>query len=840
MADDQNGKLKDKRTVGGEEGGASDASDRVEVISPEQARVARSLARIEDDLPAVLFVLPIDDQVLFPQMVLPLAIQGKRALSTLEQVKEQGSFVGIVARRPGKGSEGDEEDPTTSLYHVGTVARVIQQIDFPDGSRGLMVGGLRRMRIKRFLKTEPVLIVEPEYPEENQRDRKAERALTPHLRQGFEELVKLRPDMPDEMAGLASRVEDAGRLADFITVNSGLELAERQSVLANFDVDSRIEQVFGFLDRQLDLARLGEKTRSEFKEKMEQAQREHYLREQLKLIKQELGEEVDEKSMEAEDYDRRIAEAQMPEEVEERARYELKRLKVLPQEAAEYHVIRTYLDWLCDLPWAKRSEENEDVSRAERILEEDHYGLEEVKARIVEFLAVRKLRPDRGGAILCLVGPPGVGKTSLGQSVARAMNREFTRMSLGGMRDEAEIKGHRRTYVGAMPGRIIRGLRRVGTRNPVFMLDEIDKLGSDWRGDPSSAMLEVLDPAQNHAFEDHYLDVAFDLTDVMFIATGNYAGQIPQPLMDRMEVIEIPGYIPDEKKKIASRYLVKRQREENGLSAKQLRINERTLAAIVKGWTRESGVRELERRIGQISRKVAAAIVTGRKSEDEKHTIKPEDLPEYLGPKKFGRAPEARVTKPGIAIGLAWTPVGGDVLFIEVLPTAGKGQVKVTGKLGDVMSESAQIAHSVARAHALRYGIGEDYFRTHDLHIHVPEGSVPKDGPSAGITLTTAIVSAATRGGRGVKVKANVAMTGEITLRGQVLPVGGIREKTVAAKAAGIRTLILCKENEPDAEQLPDRVRRGLTFHFVEDIEDVLRHAFPASWSRSHLAPENG
>lgn len=832
MSDDVSKKA-DRRSARGKGG---EAPPEVEVILPGQAEAAGALARLEDGFPAVLFVLPVEDQVLFPQMVLPLAVTGKQALATLDQVQGgSGDLVGIVTRRPGKASTPGEP---TDLYRVGVLARIVQHVDFPDGTRGVMVAGLRRMRIRRFVKTDPVFIIQAEYPEEETRNLRAVQALVPHLRQGFTELVKLRPDLPDELGAMVARVDEPGRLADFIATNTGLEVAERQAVLANFEVDSRIEQVFGFLDRQVDLARLGEKTRAEFREKMEQAQREHYLREQLKLIKHELGEEVDEKSMEADDYDRRIREAQMPEAVDKRARYELKRLRVLPQEAAEYHVIRTYLDWLCDLPWSKRSVENQDIARAEAILDEDHYGLEEVKARIVEFLAVRKLRPERGGAILCLVGPPGVGKTSLGRSVARAMNREFYRISLGGMRDEAEIKGHRRTYVGAMPGRILQGLKRVGARNPVFMLDEIDKLGSDWRGDPSSALLEVLDPAQNDSFEDHYLDVPFDLSDVMFIATANYAGQIPQPLMDRMEVIELPGYIPDEKRAIASRYLVKRQIVDNGLTPKQISFKARALSGIIKGWTREAGVRELERRIGQVCRKVAAGVATERVPATQKTVITPEQLPDLLGPAKFGRKPAARVSRPGIAIGLAWTPVGGDVLFIEVLATPGKGAVKVTGKLGQVMSESAQIAHSVAKANARRYGIAEDFFQTHDLHIHVPEGAVPKDGPSAGITLATAIVSAATVGGQGVRIKAHVAMTGELTLRGQVLPVGGLREKTVAAKAAGIRTLVLCRDNEPDVAQVPARVRKGLTFHFVECFDEVLGHALPGPWVKRHLRAE--
>jgi len=801
-----------------------------------------SLARLGDQLPKVLFVLPVTDQVLYPQMILPLGVQGKRELATLEQLRGKGEFVGIVTRRPGKstaaGVEEVQPDGPEALYNVGCVSQVMQQTQLPDGNQGVIVAGIARMRISRFIKTDPVFIVEPEYPDEVVHDQRTAQGLIPHLRQSFAQLADLRPDIPDEMAAMTARLDDPARLTDFIATNIDLPVAERQSLLATFDVDSRIEQTFALLDRQIDLARLGEQSRSELREKMEQHQREYYLREQLKTIKRELGEEQDEKSLEAEDYDRRIAKAQMPSEAEKRARYELKRLSVLSQEAAEYHVIRTYLDWLTDLPWSKRSPDNEDVARAAAILDDDHYGLEEVKERIVEFLAVRKLKPDRSGAILCLVGPPGVGKTSLGQSIARAMGREFYRISLGGMKDEAEIKGHRRTYVGAMPGRILQGLRRVATRNPVFMLDEIDKLGSDWRGDPSSAMLEVLDPAQNSTFEDHYLDTPFDLSDVMFVATANFAGQIPGPLMDRMETIELPGYIPDEKQKIAARFLVGRQREAHGLTVKQLRINARALTALIRGWTREAGVRELERRIGQVCRKVAAGVAMGKIAADARVTVNPEDLAGYLGTPRFGTKPEARVTRPGIAIGLAWTPVGGEVLFIEVIDMPGNGRLKLTGKLGDVMSESAQIAISVVRANGANLGVADDYFKTRDLHIHVPEGAVPKDGPSAGITLATAVLSAATNQGRGQKVKAHVGMTGELTLRGAVLPVGGIREKVVAAKAAGLRTLIMSRQNEPDTRELPERVRKGLTFHFVDCFDEVPTHAFATSWAKKHVRSE--
>jgi len=804
-----------------------------EIVVPPKA-----LTRMEDHLPSAIFVLPVADNVLFPGLVLPLALGDKKDLATLEQAKSQSPYVGVVTVRPKPHSADsllvlpDRPEPD-SFFDIGCAGRIVQVVNLPDGKVGVMVMGLQRMHVASWLRLDPVRIAQVDYPDEVLRDARESEALERQVRQAFAELVAHRPDLADELARVMESVEGPARLTDFVASNLGLSVDERQGLLATFEIDARLRRLLAYLEKELDLARLGQKVRQEIRDKVESQQREFYLREQLKTIRRELGEEVDEKQVEIEDYERKIREAKMPAEAEKRARYELRRLKILPQEAGEYHVIRTYLDWLLSLPWSQSTEDNEDVARAEKILEKDHYGLEEVKARIVEFLAVRKLKPDHGGAILCLVGPPGVGKTSLGQSIARAMGRKFHRLSLGGMRDEAEIKGHRRTYVGAMPGRILQGLKRVGTNNPVFMLDEIDKLASDSRGDPASALLEVLDPAQNSAFQDNYLEVPFDLSRVMFIATANYAGQIPKPLFDRMEIIEIPGYIPDEKLKIASRYLVSRQIEAHGLDSGALRISQGGLREIISGYTREAGVRELERRIARVCRKVAAAIATGKQKADDRTLVTRDNVEDFLGKRRFHEDEQVRVGRPGVAVGLAWTPFGGDVLFIEVASMPGIGKVQVTGKLGKVMNESAQIAVSVVRANAELWGVPSEVFKEQDLHIHVPAGAVPKDGPSAGVTLATALVSLLGCDGRGIKVRSRLAMTGELTLRGVVLPVGGIREKMVAAKRAGVRVVLLPEGNRSDVEELPERVRRGMKFQFVGDIEDVLRAALPARFGKA-------
>jgi len=806
---------------------------------------AQTPVPIPDPPPSRLIVLPVEGVVAFPGMVIPIAASSDRSRATLQQAASQSRFLGLLTRRPDQ--ERGSTDPDT-LYTVGCVAHILQRIG-SGTDVGMVVQCARRFRVKRWIRRDPVLIADVEYPAESTADATELEALERVLRRQVQELVELRPDIPDDLAQAIANTRGAPRLADFLAAHVGLDLDERQSLLETLETEKRLRRLMAHFERELDLARIGEKVRSDIQEKVESQQREFYLREQLRALRSELGEEIDEKEAEVEPYREKIAKAEMPPEVEERAQYELRRLSVLPQEAAEYHVIRTYLDWLVELPWSVASDDQLDVERSARILDADHYGLEEVKSRIVEHLAVRKLAPEQKGAILCLVGPPGVGKTSLGKSIARAMNREFYRVSLGGMRDEAEIKGHRRTYIGAMPGKIVQGLQRVGTNNPVFMLDELDKVGSDWRGDPSSALLEVLDPAQNSTFEDYYLDVPFDLSRVLFVATANYAGQIPRALYDRLEVIEIPGYIPAEKRSIATRYLVPRQLEAHGLTRKDVKIPAATLSAIIDGYTREAGVRELERRIAQVCRRVAADIVLGRKGAPSRNSgagskkkatrkkkrakktaplsVTPESLHDYLGPRKFDRDRDLRIERPGVVTGLAWTPFGGEVLFVEARAMKGRPNVKVTGQLGSVMSESVQIATSWVRSEASRFDIDPAAFDRQQIHVHVPAGAVPKDGPSAGVTLTTALVSLLCRQGKGMRVSQRVAMTGEITLSGTVLPVGGIREKVVAAKRMGIKTVILPARNEPDLEEVPDRVRRGLRFVPVENLDEVLRIALP-------------
>ncbi len=775
-------------------------------------------ARLVDALPPTLPVLVSSVGPLYPGMMTPVPIMGDREEETLKQAT---GFVGVVAARP----EADGEDMPLSprfMYEVGVAGRVMQQTDLPDGRPAVVVMATRRMRVTRFLRHDRVLLAEVQYPDDVVREQREVDAMFRRLQQSFMELVRTSPEIPEEVEQLVQQVEDPGRLADFIAANLGKEISAKQAILASFEVDSRLRTALLMVEQELDLAKLGEKIRDEIRTNIEARQKEHFLREQMKAIRKELGEEVDQREMDRDEYRGKIDAANMPEEAEARALQELDRLALLPTEASEYHVIRNYLDWLVELPWSKRTEELLDVAEAARVLDADHHGLDEVKDRIVEFLAVRKLAPEQKGAILCLVGPPGVGKTSLGQSVARAMGREFHRVSLGGMRDEAEIKGHRRTYVGAMPGKILQGMRRVGVRNPVFMLDEIDKLGSSWRGDPSSAMLEVLDPAQNHAFEDLYIDLPFDLTDVMFIATGNVPSNIPAPLRDRMEVISLSGYIPEEKQAIARRFLLPRQMKSHGLTGKTLQVHARALGAMVDGYTREAGVRQLERVIGRVCRKVAArvaALPEGKPSQ--KTVVTQKSLPEYLGPRRFFKELARRTRQPGVVVGLAYTAVGGEILFIEATSMPGRGQLVLTGKIGDVMSESVRIAHTIIRSRAEEFQIPRESLKQRDFHLHVPAGAVPKDGPSAGVAMVCALLSLLWRG-KGKAARARVAVTGEITLRGLVMPVGGIKEKVVGAKRAGIKTVVLPARNEPDVGEIPEAVRKGLEFIYVERIEQAV------------------
>ena len=775
-------------------------------------------ARLTDGLPPTIPILISPVGPVFPGMMTPVAISDPRAEATAEQAT---GFVGVVAAR--SQAEGEELplDPRY-LYEVGSVGRVLQKAALPEGIPGVLVMATRRMRIIRFLRHDTALLAEVEYPDDVVRDQREVDALFRQLQQRFLELIRISPEIPDEVEKLVQQVDDPGRLGDFVAANLGQDVSTKQAILASFEVDSRLRAALLLVEKDLDLAKLGEKLRDEIRETIEERQKEHYLREQMRAIRRELGEEVDQRDMDRQGYEEKIKAAAMPEVAEERALSELARLTMLSPEASEYHVIRNYLDWLVELPWSRRSPEFIDVAEAARILDEDHYGLREVKDRIVEFLAVRKLAPEQKGAILCLVGPPGVGKTSLGQSVARAMGRKFYRVSLGGMRDEAEIKGHRRTYVGAMPGKLIQGMHRAGVRNPVFMLDEIDKLGSSWRGDPSSAMLEVLDPTQNHSFEDLYIDLPFDLTDVMFIATANVASNIPPPLRDRMEMIRLSGYIPEEKQAIARRYLLPRQMTTHGLTGAHLQIYNKALGIMVDGYTREAGVRQLEQVIGRVCRKVAARVAAVPEGEQAgKAVITPKNLVEYLGPRKVFRELAQRTRQPGVVVGLAYTPVGGEILFIEATSMPGNGRLILTGKIGDVMSESVRIAHSLIRSRAEQWHVPRELLSKQDLHLHVPAGAVPKDGPSAGVAMVCALLSLLWRG-KGKAARARVAMTGEITLRGTVLPVGGIKEKVVGAKRAGIKTLVLPARNEVDVSEIPEEVLRGLKFIYVERVEQAV------------------
>ena len=809
--------MSDEHEIGAESANDNDIGEAaVEgevVVNPELP------ARLSDQLPTNIPVLVSPLGPVFPGMMTPIQLADGRIRETVDQATP---YVGLVARRPGA-EPGADGDYVSGLYTTGCVGQIVEPPRRGEGGARVLVAGLRRMRIVKFTSVTPVLRAEVEYPDETVDDQRETEALFRRLRANLKELAKVSPDIPDEVGELVDQVGEAPLLADFVASNLGEDIEVKQDILADFELGSRLRRAMLLIEKRLDIARLGAKLQEQIRSNIESRQKEHYLREQMRVIRRELGEEVDQRELDRQTYAEKIAAAEMPEEAEERAQSELDRLTLLAPEASEYHVIRNYLDWLVDLPWSKVSDDKIDIADAARILDEDHYGLEEVKERIVEFLAVRKLKPDQQGAILCLVGPPGVGKTSLGQSVARAMGREFYRVSLGGMRDEAEIKGHRRTYVGAMPGKIVQGLRRVATRNPVFMLDELDKLGSDWRGDPASALLEVLDPAQNHAFSDHYIDLPFDLSQVMFIATANVAAQIPRPLLDRTEVISLSGYIPEEKLEIARRYLLPRQLEAHGLERKHLKMGRKALATIIDRYTRESGVRGLERVIGRACRKVAARVATRAEGEAvDQVVVGKKNIVDFLGPRRYFTELVDRCSSPGVVVGLAWTQVGGEILFIEATSMPGTGRLKLTGKLGDVMTESVQIAHSLIRSRAERFGIPAASFKELDIHLHVPAGAVPKDGPSAGVAMTCALLSLLWKG-KGKAAKAKVAMTGEITLRGLVLPVGGLKEKVVAAKRAGVETVVVPKRNRPDIEEIPAAIIEGLDIIYVGDIEEAVR-----------------
>ncbi len=760
-------------------------------------------------------VLPLRGAVVFPLMVTPLHIGQPRSLRLVADLGPANRVLGLFAVR----READDPGPA-DLYTVGTAAAVVQLAPVADGHANLVVQGLARVRLAEVVQRDPYLIARVEPLAEIVPAGPETEALRRNALALFTELVRLSPLLPDALAAAAASLEETGALADFIAVHLNLSLDERQALLETLDVRVRFRTLSVYLARELELARIGQRVQAEIKEEMDRGQREAFLRRQLEAIQKELG-LLDERSQELQDLRRRIAEAGMPPEAQREAEREVERLAKLPPAAPEHAMIRTYLDWLTSLPWSRETEDRVDLAEARRVLDADHEDLDKVKERILEFLAVRALRGDPKGPVLCFVGPPGVGKTSLGQSVARALGRKFARLSLGGIRDEAEIRGHRRTYVGALPGRLLQALRRAATRNPVLMLDELDKLGADFRGDPASALLEVLDPEQNHAFLDHYLDVPFDLSHVLFIGTANITATIPPALLDRLEVIEIPGYTEDQKLAIALRHLLPRQLGEHGLAEVRLRVQEGALRRVIREYTREAGVRGLEREIAAICRKAARRVAEGR---SDVIVVGPDDVAELLGPPKvFPEVLEAR-DEVGVVTGLAWTPTGGEVLFVEAALVRGRGRLTLTGHLGEVMRESARAALTYVRSRVDVLGIEPAIFDTHDLHVHVPGGAIPKDGPSAGVAIATAVASAAAR----LPARRRVAMTGEITLHGKVLPVGGIREKLIAAERAGVETVLLPRRNEQDLRDVPDRIRRSLRLVLVDSADEAVSEALPA------------
>jgi ATP-dependent Lon protease len=732
----------------------------------------------------------------------------------IDEVVVKNRLLGLVAQR-----ESDVDEPKASqLYEFGTGGVVLKMLKFPDNSTRILVQGIARIRILSYTQSDPYFMAKVERVESMADESLETKALAANASQQFQALIGLLPQLPDELKVAVMNIQDPGKLADVIASNLNISLEERQRLLSTVSVQERLRRVTALLARDLEVLELGKKIQSQVKSEMDKNQREYFLRQQLKAIQDELG-VGDEHARELNELKKKLNEAGLPPEARKEADRELDRLRNMPPQASEYVVARTYLDWLISLPWSKSTQDNLDIAVAEKVLNEDHYDLEKVKERILEYLAVLKLKPDSKGTILCFVGPPGTGKTSLGKSIARALGRKFVRMSLGGVRDEAEIRGHRRTYVGALPGRIIQGMRKAESNNPVMMLDEIDKLGTDFRGDPSSALLEVLDPEQNFAFSDHYLEVPFDLSKTIFITTANILDPIPPALLDRMEVLELPGYTAEEKLSIAKQYLEPKQLTAHGLSAEDVTFEDEAILLLIAEYTREAGLRNLERSIASICRKVAKEIARdGRK----RHIIGKAEVPKLLGPPKFFQDVAERTSEPGVATGLAWTPAGGDILFIESTRILGQGHLTLTGSLGDVMKESAQAALSYVRANAERLGLDPKLVRKSDVHIHVPAGAIPKDGPSAGITIGVSLISLL----KGQPVKPDVAMTGEITLRGRILRVGGIKEKVLAARRAGITTIVMPKNNETDLEEVPAQAKKGMTFHFVEKIDDALPYVF--------------
>jgi ATP-dependent Lon protease len=801
-----------------------------------KVKVGRQSQQKLPDLPETLPVLPIRDQVIFPNVIVPLIVGREKSVRAVEQASERGGYLVMVAQRS---AEIDDPDPS-SLFNTGTVGRVVNVLRLPNERDRIIVEGLARVRILEWVQTEPLIEVRVQTLAESAAEGPEVEALVRSVRSLFDRALQIGKAAPQEATESIRSIEDPGRLADLVASLLSSKIEEKQEILEALNPVQRLEKLLSQLNHEVEVLDIERRIHGRVRKELEDTQKEFYLRERMKAIQQELGER-DERMVELDELKEQIQTARMPKDVEEKALKELDRLEKMPTASPEVVVVRTYLDWLIALPWSKRTDEKPDISEAHRILEEDHYGLKRVKERILEYLAVRKLNPEMKGPILCFVGPPGTGKTSMGKSIARATGRKFIRISLGGVRDEGEIRGHRRTYVGALPGRILQGMRNVAFKNPVFMMDEVDKIGIDFRGDPAAALLEVLDPEQNNSFSDHYLEVPFDLSEVMFITTANFLDPVPPALKDRMEVIEFPGYIEEEKLKIAQVFLVPKQLKENGLARPSpsaraeeteasptprsqtegnggIKFTDLVIRTVIRNYTWEAGVRNLEREIATISRKIAKDVAQGKKAPTR---VTPSQLHGFLGPVRFRFGVAEKQDEIGVATGLGATQVGGDVMSVEVTLMKGKGNLTLTGHLGDVMQESAKAAFSYTRSRAKELGIDDDFYRRTDVHIHVPAGQIPKDGPSAGITMATSLISALTK----KPVRKDVAMTGEVTLRGKVLPVGAIKEKVLAAHRAGISTVILPRENEKDLEEIPQHVRRDLDIHFVENMEQVLKVA---------------